>query len=73
MLNTPFHEKNEETVKDMTKLWSQIFAVAMQQNIGILKTTIFLNDHFEDLYNSYSERDVFMRCFEELGILYTEK
>ncbi len=69
MLNTPF--KDKKASEEMTKLWTQIFAVAMQQNLPILKTTIYLNDHFSSYYKLYTtEVEVFERIFDELGIQY---
>ena len=75
MLNTPFSDEwTKETNKEMTKLWTSIFAVAMKQNLPIIQTIIWLNDNFEKIYEkSKTDDEVWKRCFEELGIAWEYK
>ena len=75
MLNTPFDPNwDKETRKEMTKLWASIFAVAMEQNLPMLKTIIWMNDNFEDIYSkAETDTEVWQKCFDSLGILWTYK
>jgi hypothetical protein len=71
MLNTPFKEGDADTQKEMTKLWTQIFAVCMNQNLPMVKTIVWLNENFEDIYwKSDTEVQVYEKIFDELGVLY---
>ena len=72
MLNTPFKNKSKE--KEMTKLYSQIFAVLMGQNKPILSSVIWLNDNFEDLYYTFdTEVEVYEYVFQQLEVQYIKK
>ena len=74
MLNTEFKNWDKETQQQMTKLWTQVFAVGMEQNLGILSPVVWLNDNFELIYKEKeTEQDVWMECFDELGIKYQLK
>lgn len=74
MMNTPFRETDKDRNQQMTILYAQIFAVAMQAGKPMLQSIIWLNENFEKVYET-SETDVqiYEYIFDELGIQYTKK
>lgn len=74
MMNTRFKEQDPQKIKEMTRLYSQIFAVLMNTGKPLIQTIIWLNDNFEDVYKT-SETDVrvYEYIFDELGVNYSDK
>lgn len=70
MFNTPF--KTPSVKKENT--WWVVFKVLVQSGQSRMHVIIWLNDNFEDIYDSHqNEEKVYEEIFDEFGIVYKKE
>ncbi len=69
--HTPFSMYNPNIQEEMSRLYSQIFAVLITSEMDYITTIIWMNENFEKIYmDSKTGEDVYKQIFEHFEIKY---
>ncbi len=69
--HTPFSMYNQDIQEEMSRLYSQIFAVLITSGLPYLTTIIWFNDNFEKIYMSANTgEEIYKQIFDHFKIEY---
>jgi hypothetical protein len=71
--HTPFDIFNDEIKQEMSRLYSQIFAVLVTSGYPYLTTIVWMNSEegFQKIYmESETGEDVYKKIFDQFGVAY---
>jgi len=67
--HTPFTMFNKDVQEEMSRLYSQIFAVLVTEGRPYMTSIIWMNDNFQELYmNASTGEEVYTKIFEHFNI-----